>query len=84
MTIATLTSKGQITLPKDVRTKLHLQTGEKIDFRIDEKTGSVTLSPLNRSVNQVFGILKDYRRLKKTSVEDMDSGISEKLRKEFR
>jgi antitoxin PrlF len=32
MAIATLTSKGQITVPLAVRTALHLQPGSKLDF----------------------------------------------------
>ena len=57
MGVATITSKGQVTLPKDVRTKLHLLTGEKIDFLVDEEHGTATLVPLNRRVDDVFGLL---------------------------
>jgi antitoxin PrlF len=35
MPIATLTSKGQITIPLAVRTALGLSAGQKIDFRPD-------------------------------------------------
>ena len=34
---ATITSKGQITLPKSLREKLGLSTGERIEFLIDEE-----------------------------------------------
>ena len=30
--IVTITSKGQITIPKQLRQKFHLKTGDKLDF----------------------------------------------------
>jgi AbrB family looped-hinge helix DNA binding protein len=32
MTVATLTSKGQVTLPKSVRDRLGVQTGARVEF----------------------------------------------------
>jgi len=32
MELAKLTSKGQITIPRDIRTKMNLRTGDKILF----------------------------------------------------
>ena len=39
---ATVTSKGQITIPKEVRQRLDVEAGEKVLFRFDED-GSVRL-----------------------------------------
>ncbi len=44
MPIATLTSKGQITLPKEIRDKLHAHAGTRFDVRLDER-GNVVLVP---------------------------------------
>jgi AbrB family looped-hinge helix DNA binding protein len=55
MAVSTLTSKGQITLPKSVRDKLNLKTGDKIEFRV-ESDGSVTLLPIAKKVSEVFGV----------------------------
>ncbi len=54
MAVSTLTSKGQITLPKSVRDKLRLKTGDKIEFRV-ESDGSVKLFPIAKKVSEVFG-----------------------------
>ena len=35
---ATITSKGQITIPKKLRDHLHLNTGDKVEFVLDKKT----------------------------------------------
>lgn len=40
---ATLTSKGQVTMPKEVRHFLNLTTGDTVIFRIDDKLNTVTL-----------------------------------------
>lgn len=53
MEIAKMTSKGQLTIPKDVRSSLNLQTGDKVVF-IERNGGffitgamSVEVSPVN-------------------------------------
>lgn len=56
MARSTVTSKGQITIPKVVREQLQLRTGDKIDFRIDPD-GDVRMRPLANKVKDVFGAL---------------------------
>ena len=82
MSIATITSKGQVTLPKDMRRKLHLEAGEKIDFRVDEETGTATLVPINKCVEDIFGLMS-RKQGKRATIEDMDKAIKNKFRKEF-
>jgi AbrB family looped-hinge helix DNA binding protein len=84
MSVATLTSKGQLTIPKDVRIKLHLEAGEKIAFRVDEATGSAVMFPMNKTVDEVFGILKPPGPAKPRSVEAMNTAIREKFQREYR
>jgi antitoxin PrlF len=36
MTTATMTSKGQITVPKEVRDRLGIQQGDKIEFVVED------------------------------------------------
>jgi antitoxin PrlF len=56
MPIATLTSKGQITLPKSVREALHVHAGDKIDFTLDDH-GTVHLQKHGGRVRELHGIL---------------------------
>lgn len=44
MTTATLTSKGQVTVPKEIREFLKIDNGDTIEFVTDPKTNSVTIS----------------------------------------
>ena len=83
MSIATITSKGQVTLPKEIRNKLHLEAGEKIDFRVNEEAGTATLVPVNKHIEDVFGILHRSKQNKRVTIEDMEKAIGDKFRREF-
>jgi len=74
MPIATLTSKGQITLPKEIRDQLKLEPGSRIDFVVDRK-GKVTLKPLNDDLESLCGMLKS-RAKHPVSIEEMNEAIA--------
>jgi antitoxin PrlF len=69
MAHSTVTSKGQITIPKAVRKKLNLKTGDKIDFIVND--GYVRMIPLSKTVSEVFGILSG-KASKSISVEEIN------------
>ncbi|MFO5493278.1 MAG: AbrB/MazE/SpoVT family DNA-binding domain-containing protein [Cuspidothrix sp.] len=72
---AIITTKGQITLPQEIRDYLNLDTGSKVDFIIDEN-GIVKLIPLNVSIKNLSGILHKKGMMSAT-LEDMEQTISE-------
>ncbi len=78
MSQSTITSKGQITIPKDVRDILHLESGSKVDFLINDD-GEAIMRPLSKTPDDVFGFLASPKR-RKVSVKDMDM----KLKKKFK
>ena len=82
MASATITSKGQLTIPKTVRDSLRLHTGDKVEFVITEK-GEALMRPITKKVDDVFGRLHKKGR-KPVSVDKMDYGIRQKMRKSFR
>ncbi|MFP4131191.1 MAG: AbrB/MazE/SpoVT family DNA-binding domain-containing protein [Thiohalospira sp.] len=53
---ATVTSKGQITLPKGLREQLRLHTGDRVVFLVGED-GSVHLIPKRASLDELKGIV---------------------------
>jgi antitoxin PrlF len=81
MSVATLTSKGQVTIPKDVRDQLHLGVGGRVDFRVDVRSGTATLVPLNKGVDDVFGMLHHKAPATAVSVQEMRKGIAGYLRR---
>jgi len=74
-----MTSKGQVTIPKPVREKLHLATGAKIEFIIGDDSNTVLLRPITRKVDEVFGRLRQYRKANPVSVEEMDKAIRRRI-----
>jgi AbrB family looped-hinge helix DNA binding protein len=78
MLTATITSKGQITLPKAVRQSLRLHSGDKIAFIINEKEEAV-IRPITRSAEHVFGLLHKNNQ-KMVSIQEMDQAIRTKMR----
>jgi AbrB family looped-hinge helix DNA binding protein len=76
MVSATLTTKGQVTIPKAIRDYLKLDTGHKIDFVIDEK-GEVKIIPLNVSVESLSGVLH-RKGMKAATIAEMEIAIQER------
>lgn len=56
MPIATLTSKGQITLPKKIREQLKLQPGDRVEFLVGTD-GQVTVWPVTSDVTILKGLI---------------------------
>ena len=69
---ATMTSKGQVTVPKPVREKLLLRPGDKIDFRLEDD--GVHLVPVTASVTQLKGMVP--KPASPVSLATMDEAIS--------
>jgi AbrB family looped-hinge helix DNA binding protein len=82
MALTTLTSKGQVTIPKSIRDSLNLSPGDKVEFVIT-KSNEVILRPITKKVDDVFGLLSAYQKDKAVSVEEMDEAIKQKLKSEF-
>ena len=75
MVQARLTGKGQVTIPKTIRDYLHLDTGSKIDFVIDEN-GEVKIISLNIALESLSGVL-NRPGMKAVSLADMEEAIAQ-------
>lgn len=74
--LTTLTSKGQMTLPKAVRDDLDLRPGDKID--IVKEGDRYVLRPRNRSATEFYGILHRPGE-KPLTVKEMDEALGQAL-----
>ena len=74
MSEATVTSKGQVTIPADIRKSLGLIAGERVVFtQLDD--GTTLLRAKKRSILDLEGLLKPMRgKRKKVEIEDMNIG----------
>ena len=72
MPIAKITSKGQITIPREIRELLGLQAGDSISFVTDEE-GHVTFMRASKSVTSLKGIVPKPE--KPVSLEEMKATI---------
>ena len=58
MPTATMTSKGQTTIPREVRDFLKLKPGDKLEFRLKPDGQTVEVKAANIDVSELKGILK--------------------------
>jgi AbrB family looped-hinge helix DNA binding protein len=73
MSTATLTSKGQLTLPKDVRAALGVGPGDRVDF-VRMEDGNFAVLPATHSVMTLKGLIPKPK--KPVSLDDMDKAIA--------
>jgi AbrB family looped-hinge helix DNA binding protein len=73
MPTATLTSKGQLTLPKELRTALGVGAGDRIEFVLMED-GNYAVMPATQSVKKLKGLIAKPRQ--PVSLADMDAAIA--------
>nr|VFJ75836.1 MAG: looped-hinge helix DNA binding domain-containing protein, AbrB family [Candidatus Kentron sp. FW] len=77
MLTAAVTSKGQITIPKSVRDALHLQVGDRVAFVVHGQ--GALLTPISKSVDEVFGMLKKPDIPPRT-VQEMNEAVRARAR----
>lgn len=73
MSASTVTSKGQVTLPKDVRTAMGVGPGDRVQF-VRMEDGNFAVMPATRPVMALKGLIPKPR--KPVSLEDMDRAIA--------
>lgn len=75
--IATITAKGQITIPKPARDALKLNPGDRVEFVFGDN-GRLFLLPVTKSVGSLKGMLP--KPAKPVSLEAMDEAITQALK----
>jgi len=71
---STITSKGQVTIPKKIREFLKVRTSDKIIFTPIED-GQVLITTRQIPASTLFGMLKHRRPARPVSLKEMDSAI---------
>jgi antitoxin PrlF len=71
---ATVTSKGQITIPAQVRSALGVDSGDRIEF-VEVEKGQFAIVAATRSVQELKGLFHG-KRSKPVSIEEMNAAIA--------
>lgn len=72
MSTATITSKGQVTIPKEVRDALSLASGDRVEF-IQIDSDRFEIVAINRDVTELKGLIKKPK--KPITIEEMNEAI---------
>ena len=71
MTTATITSKGQVTIPKDVRVRLGIGAGDRIEF-VEIQDGVFQIIAATQDVQALKGIVR--KPIKPVALDRDESG----------
>ena len=75
MATATMTSKGQMTVPRVIRERLRIGAGDRLDFVVNEQ-GDVVVRPAKGDITSLRGLLAAPRSKKRSvTVADMEAAI---------
>lgn len=73
MATATVTSKGQVTIPVEVRDRLGIRPGTRLEF-VATESGGFEIHPALGSVKALKGVVPALTS--PVSIEEMDDGIA--------
>ena len=74
MTTATITTKGQITIPAEVRHALKVDTGDRVEF-IEIEPGRYEFLAATHSVTALKGMFGKANKV--VSIDEMNSAIAQ-------
>ena len=74
MTTATITSKGQVTIPKDVRSRLGIGAGDRVEF-VEIQDGVFQIVAATQDIQALKGIVPKPK--KPVTIEEMNQAIAE-------
>lgn len=75
MHTATMTSKGQMTVPKAIRDRLRIGAGDLVDFTINDR-GEIVVRAATSDVKELKGLLRAGRTRKPAvTIEGMNAAI---------
>jgi AbrB family looped-hinge helix DNA binding protein len=73
MATATMTSKGQLTVPISIRKALKLEAGARVEF-VEIENNKFAIVPVNKTIQSLKGILR--KPAQPVSIEDMNQAIA--------
>ena len=79
----TVRSKGQVTIPKPVRDRLGLETGDRLWFHFQDD-GKLVVEPERKSLlGRLPGLLRDFAPERPVTVEEMREAVGRRARLKY-
>jgi AbrB family looped-hinge helix DNA binding protein len=81
--IRTVTAKGQVTIPAEIRRLLEVSPGDQVLFRVTEST--VELQPATMTLEDTFGAVtplrqpEDFAALREVAIEEHAQRVAEDM-----
>ena len=82
MGTAKITSKGQLTIPKQVRERLAVGPGDELAFEFDER-GLLRVVPLRSALPPLSGFLAHEAVGQRPDCDQIDEAISQRMRRKY-
>jgi AbrB family looped-hinge helix DNA binding protein len=83
MAQATVTSKGQVTIPKEIREQLGIHVGDRLLFTLTGN-GIVTMEvDSEERLTRMFGMLRHLKKRRPVSVKEMDEAVKRRAKRRF-
>ena len=83
MPVATVTSKGQVTIPKDIREKLGIITGDQLDFDVTPEGTLQVRRKAKGRLEELCGFIRRPRK-RPVSLEAMNEAVIDSVVKPFK
>ena len=80
MASSTITSKGQMTIPKPIRDRFRLRAGDRVDFVVEDNR--IVMIPAKLHIRDIVGLLPSPSRA--FTIEEMDDAIQEAVAEKYR
>lgn len=83
MAASTLTTKGQITIPREVRDRLGVREGDRIVFQFDEQDRLILRPETRDPLKGILGLLHHHARDRPMAVEEMKADVRAKAAEKY-
>ena len=81
MAQATVTSKGQVTIPKEIREQLGIHVGDRLLFTLTGN-GTVTMEvDREERLTRMFGMLRHLKKRRPVSIQEMNEAVRRRAKR---
>ncbi len=84
MASSTLTSKGRITIPREVRDRLGLREGDRVVFQFDEQGNLLLRQAAQSPLGRLPGLLKHLAKDRPVTMEEMKAAAKQSAAERFK